>query len=81
MEAQDIIDVIRRRRDAYWERQVVISDDPDALAEEQYAKRVTEEYDSLLEEIKRIQKTEETKQIQETQLVQLISQQKAESDE
>lgn len=72
MEAQQIIEVIRKRRDAFWERQLIDSEDADVLAEAEYAKRVTDEYDSLLDEIKRIEKI---------QLVQLASQQKTQSDE
>jgi hypothetical protein len=67
MEAQQIIEVIRKRRDAFWERQLIDSEDADVLAQAEYAKRVTDEYDSLLDEIKRIEKI---------QLVQLASQQK-----
>jgi len=72
MDSYDIIALIRKRRDAFWERQLVGSDDPNILAEAEYAKRVTGEYDSLLDEIKRIEKA---------QLVQIASQRRTASDD
>jgi hypothetical protein len=72
MESQEIIALIRRRRDAYWERQLAGSDQPDVLAAAEFAKKVTDEYDSLLDEIKRIEKT---------QLVQIASKRRTASDE
>jgi hypothetical protein len=72
MEAYEIIEIIRKRRDAFWERQLIDSEDAGVVAEAEYAKRVADEYDSLLNELNRIEKV---------QLVRIASQPKTESDE
>lgn len=50
--ASEIVEVIKRRRDLAWDRQIVgsTSDDP-AYSEADLARRVADEFDDLLIEI------------------------------
>jgi hypothetical protein len=78
MEAQEIIDVIRKRRNAFWDRQLIDSEDAEVLAEAEFAKRVADEYESLLDEIKRIEKAQ---LLEKAPLVQIAPRQEPCSDE
>lgn len=52
MDAKQIIEIIKKRRDDYWDRQIGSShSDPDNLEAAQRARGIAEEYDSLLAEI------------------------------
>lgn len=72
MDSQDIIELIKKRRDYFWERQLIDSDDPHVLAAADCAKGIAAEYDYLLGEIQRVERI---------QLVQIASQQKTLLDE
>ena len=52
MEAKQIIEIIKKRRDEFWDRQIGSStSDPDNGAAAQRARDIADEYDSLLAEI------------------------------
>ena len=67
MDWLDVIEMIRRRRDELWEKQLAVGDEPEALAEAEYARRMVAEYESLLKEIQGNERT---------QLIQIASQNK-----
>ena len=52
MDAQSIIEVIKRRRNQFWDQQTLGSSrDPDGGEAAQQARAIADEYDSLLAEI------------------------------
>jgi hypothetical protein len=50
MSASEIVEAIKRRRDAFWDRQIT-SDDPPIYSEADLARAKADEYDNLLVEI------------------------------
>lgn len=55
MEAQDIITLIKKRREIFWDRQIIgCADDPLVWSDASCDRKIADEYDSLLEEIGRL---------------------------
>jgi hypothetical protein len=53
MDAAQIVEAIKRRRDLFWDRQVLGTvSDPLAYSEAELARAIADEYDSLLAEVK-----------------------------
>jgi hypothetical protein len=52
MDASQIVEEIKKRRDAFWDRQIVgTASDPLVYSEAGVARAIADEYDSLLAEV------------------------------
>jgi len=52
MDTSQIVDVIRKRRDMFWDRQILgAASDPPVYSEAELARAIADEYDSLLIEL------------------------------
>lgn len=52
MDTSQIVDIIKKRRDMFWDRQILgAASDPPIYSEAEFARAIADEYDSLLIEL------------------------------